>query len=119
MTTLLSKPLPLFITSDKGVSTSSRHLIITGQASTIVLITIIIKVTIVVLVLRNLWRRRGRLDEATKASLLLSNTADTGVHLTQLITESVKASIHALKLRHDHIKSHTTRKRRGSGGGWS
>ena len=54
MTTLISKLLPLFVTSDKGVSTSSRHLIITGRASTIVLITTIIKVTIVVLILKNL-----------------------------------------------------------------
>ena len=88
MTTLMSKLLPIFITSDKGVNTSSRHLIITGRASTIVLITIIIKVTIIVLVHRNLWRRRGRLDEATKVSLSLSNTVDTGVHLTQLITKA-------------------------------
>ena len=33
---------------------------------------------------------------------------DTGVHLTQLITESVKASINALKLRHNGLESHTT-----------
>ena len=54
MTTHISKLLPIFVTSDKRVSTSSRHLIITGRASTIILITIIIRVTIVVLVLRNL-----------------------------------------------------------------
>ena len=54
MTTLISKLLPLFVTSDKGVSKSSRHLIITGRASTIILITTIIKVTIVVLILKNL-----------------------------------------------------------------
>ena len=54
MTTLISKLLSLFVTSDKGVSTSSRYLIITGRASTIILITIIIRVTIVVLVVRNL-----------------------------------------------------------------
>ena len=119
MTTLISKLLPFFVTSDKEVSTSSRHLIITGRASTIVLITIIVRVTIVVLIIKNLCKKRGRLDEATKASLPSSNTADTGVHLTQLITESVKVSIHMLKLHHDRIKSHTTRKRRGSGGGWS
>ena len=45
ISTLISKLLSLFVTSDKGVSTSSRHLIIIGQASIIVLITIIIKVT--------------------------------------------------------------------------
>ena len=117
MTTLISKLLSLFVTSDKGVSTSSRYLIITGRASTIILITIIVRVTIVVLIIKNLCKKRGRLDEATKASLPSSNTADTGVHLTQLITESVKVSIHVLKLHHDRIKSHTTYKRRGSGGG--
>ena len=40
------------------------------------------------------------------------------VHLTQLITESVKASIHVHKLCHDGLKSHFACKRRGSGGGW-
>ena len=44
------------------------------------------------------------------------NTTDTSVHLTQLITESVKASIHALKLHHDHLEGHTTRERRRCGG---
>ena len=97
-------------------SNSSGQLIVTGGAS--ILILIIIRVTIVVLVLRSLWKRRGRLYKATKASLPSSNTGDTSVHLTQLITESVKASIHALKLCHDRIKSHSTRKRRRSGYGW-
>ena len=46
-----------------------------------------------------------------------------GVHLTQLITESVKASIHVLKLCHDRLEGHTTYGRRrcggrGSGRGW-
>ena len=40
-----------------------------------------------------------------------------GVHLIQLSSESVKASIHALKLRHDCLKSHTTHQRRKSRGG--
>ena len=44
---------------------------------------------------------------------------NTGVHLTQLITESVKVSIHALTLCHDSLKSHTTTRRRRSGGGRS
>ena len=69
--------------------------------------------------LRTLCRRRGRLYEATKASLSSCNTTDTGGHLTQLITESVKASIHALKLHHNCLKSHTTTRRRRSGGGWN
>ena len=47
----------------------------------------------------------------------LCNTTDTNVHLTQLITESVKASIHALKLHHDGLKSHSTTQQRRSRGG--
>ena len=46
-----------------------------------------------------------------------STTHNSG-HLTHHITESVKASIHAFKLHHDHIKRHTTRGRRRSRGGW-
>ena len=44
---------------------------------------------------------------------------NTGVHLTQLITESVKASIHVHKLYHDGLESHFTCKRRRSRGGQS
>jgi len=41
-----------------------------------------------------------------------------GVHLTQLISENVKVSIHALKLRHDDLQGHITRcRRRRSKGG--
>ena len=40
-------------------------------------------------------------------SLSTGYTTDTGVHLTQLIRERVKASIHALKLRHDGLQGHT------------
>ena len=87
-------------------SNSSSHLVVTGRASILILI-IVVGVTIIVL--RCLWKRRGRCHEATKASLLSGNTADTGVHLTQLITECVKASIHALKLCQDDLKGHTTR----------
>ena len=36
-----------------------------------------------------------------------------GVQLTQLITESVKVSIHALKLRHDIFESHTALEEEG------
>jgi len=44
----------------------------------------------------------------------------TGGHLTHIISESVKASIQALKLHHDSLKRHTTHgRRRRSGGGWS
>ena len=41
------------------------------------------------------------------------------VHLTQLITESVKVSIRAHKLCHDGLKCHSTHRRQRSGGGWS
>ena len=44
----------------------------------------------------------------TKASLSSCYTTDMGVHLTQLISESVKASIHALKLHHDCLQGHIT-----------
>ena len=87
----------------------SSHLHVTGRASILILIIIItIGVTINVIALKCLRRRRGRLYEATKASLSSMNTIDMGVHLTQLITKSVKASIHVLKLRYDHLEGHTT-----------
>ena len=95
------------------VRVSSRHFISTGRADISILSIIIVIGVIIVLgcliVLECLRRRRGRLHKATKASLSSSNTSDTGIHLTQLINESVKASIHALKLCHDHIDGHTTR----------
>ena len=118
---LLSYPklLPFFCHEWQRVRVSSRHLIITGWASISTLLIIIIVVGVIVIILECLGRRRGRLHEATKARLPSGNTADTGVHLTQRITESVKASIHALKLCHDRIKSHTTRWGRRSWGGWS
>ena len=101
----------------KGKSLRSCHLLITGRASILILLIIIITSTIIsILVLKSLWRRRGRSDEATKASLSSCNTTDTGVHLTQLITKNVTASIHALKLCHDHLKRHTTTRRKRNGG---
>ena len=98
--------------SDKGYRVSSRHLVNIGRASISILI-IIVGVGIII-VLECLKRRRGRLHKATKASLPSGNTTDTSVHLAQLITESVKVSIHALKLCHDRIKSHTSHRRRGA-----
>ena len=109
MITLISKTTSPFCHEKQRVSKSSSHHVVTGRASILILINIIVGVTIVVLVLRCLWRRRERLYEATKASLSSSNTADTGVHTTQLITECVKTSIHAQKLRHNRLESHTTR----------
>ena len=44
---------------------------------------------------------------------------DTGVHLIQLSRECIKASIYALKLRHNHLKGHTTCRRKRSGCGSS
>ena len=73
----------------KGKSLKGRHLIITRRASILILI-------ITILICRNLWRRRWRGSESTKASLPSCYTTDTGVHLTHLIGERVKVSIHVL-----------------------
>ena len=45
-------------------------------------------------------------------------TTNTGVHLTQLIIENVKVSIHALKLCQDDLQGHITKcqRRRSKGG---
>ena len=117
MTTLISKTTSPFCHDWQKVSKSGSHLIVTERASILILI-IIVGVTIIVLILRCLWRKRGRLYEATKVSPPLSNTTNIGVHLTQLIIECVKASIHALKLRHDRLEGHTTHRWR-SGCRWS
>ena len=119
MTTFIPKTtLPFFHEWQRAIN-SSGHLIVTGRASNLILIIIIVVgITIIVLVLRCLWRRRGRRHETIKASLSMSNMVDTGVHLTQLIIECVKASIHALKLRHDRLEGHTTHRWR-SGCRWS
>ena len=61
------------------------------------ILLIIIITRAIVLILESLWR----CDKATHASLSSCDTTNTGVHLTQLITKSVKASIHALKLHRD------------------
>ena len=118
MTTLIPKTTPLFCHEWQKASNSSSHLVVTRRASILILI-IIIGVTIIVLVLKCLSRRRKRRYKATKVSLSSCNMIDTSFHLTQLITECVKASIHALKLHHDRLKGHTTRKGRRSGCGWS
>ena len=99
-------------------STSSRHLIITGWASTITLISIIV-VGVIVIILGFRGRMRGGHSETTYDSLSLCDTTNTGVHLSQLITESVKTSIHVHKLCHDGLKCHSTHRGKGSGGGWS
>ena len=66
------------------------------MATLILIIITVVGVTIIIFILKCLWRRRGRLYEAIKVNLPLSNTANTGVYLTQLIIECVKANIHAL-----------------------
>ena len=103
----------------KGKSPRDRHLIITVRAS-IRIITIITVLTN--LIYRSLWRGRRRSNEAIKAKLSLWYTTDVGVHLTQLIRESVKTSTHALKLRHDSLEGHITswgRRCRGGKSSWS
>ena len=120
MTILISKLLPLFVTSDRQrVSISSRHLIITGRASTIILISILMAGAIITLILRGWWRWRGSNGETTHDSLLSCDTTNMGVHLTQLIIESVNARNHAHKLCHGCLKCHSTYRRRRSGGGWN
>ena len=96
MTTLISKTTSPFCHERQRLRVLSGHLVNTGRASISILIIII--VVGVIIVLGFLGRRRGRLHKATKASLPLGNMADMDVHMTQLITEIVKASIHALKL---------------------
>ena len=114
-TTLIIQNYSIFLSRiTKGKPLRDHHLLITERASILILILIIIISTIIAALIH---RSLGRSNETTKASLLLCNTTDTGVHLTQLITKSVKASIHMLKLRHDGLKSHTTTRRRISGGG--
>jgi len=120
MTTPITKTTPIFCHKWLRVRVSSRYLVSAGRASIYILIIIIVVRTIIVLECRRcLRRRKGRLYKATKANLLSSNTADTGVHLIQLNRECIKASIHVLKLCHDRIQSHTSHWNRGSGGGWS
>ena len=115
-TTLIIPRLSPFLSQMiKCKSLRGRHLLITGRASILILI-IIISTIIAVLICRTLRRRKGRSGETTEASLSSCNMIDTSVHLTQLITKSVKTSIHVLKLRHDDLNSHTTTRRRSEGG---
>ena len=100
-----------FCHESQKVSTSSRHLIITGRASTIVLISIITARAIVTLILRSRWRWRRSNNETTYDSLSSCDTTNVGVYLIQLITDCVKVSIHAHKLCHDGLKCHSTYKR--------
>ena len=110
------KLLSLFVTSDKGVSTSSRHLIITWRAI-IIILSIISTIGAITIILRCL--ERGSHCVTIHHNLPSCNTTDTIVHLTQLIAESVKASIHAHKLCHVGLKCDPTCGRRRHRGGWS
>ena len=109
MTNLITKTTPPFCHEWQKVRVSSRHLVNARRASiSILIIVVFVGVVIVLRCLRCLGRRRGRLHKATKESPSSSNTANTGVHLIQLNRKCIKASIHALKLRHDRIQSHTS-----------
>ena len=120
MTTLITKTTFPFCHEWQRVRVSSRHLINTGRASiSIILIIESNSIIIIILILRSLWSRWRKSNEATNDRLASCNTTNMSVHLTQLISESVKASIHALKLCHDVLKSHTARRRSGSKCGWS
>ena len=110
------KLLSLFVTSDKGVSTSSRHLIIIRRVI-IIILSIINTIGAITLILRCL--EKGSHCVTIHHNLSLCNMIDTGVHLTQLIAESVKASIHAHKLCHVGLKCDSTHQRRRRRGGWS
>ena len=95
----------------KGKSLRNGYLLITGRASVLILILIIITKTIInIFALRSLWRRRGRWrrNKATHMRLSLCDTTNMGVHLIKLSSECIKASIHMLKLHHDSLKRHTT-----------
>ena len=77
MATLISKLFPLFVTSDKGVSTLSRHLIITRRANIIILISVFTTGAIFTLILRCLGRRRRSHSETTHDSLSLCDMTNT------------------------------------------
>ena len=112
---MLTLPLNTLLLPSSQITFPWGCLIITGRASILILIIIITINSI--LILRSLWRRRWRSNKATKAILSLCNTTNTCVYLIQLNSESIKMSIYALKLHHDYLKSHTTHRRRRSGGG--
>ena len=112
---LFQNYFPFLSRMTKGKSLRGCHII---RVSILILIPIIIISTIIAfLICWSLQKRRESSCETTDASLSSCNMTDTGVHLTQLITESVKVSIHALKLPHDGLKSHITTRGRRSGGG--
>ena len=92
----------------KGKSLKGRHLVLTGRVSLILII-------INHIIMRGLWRRRGRRSIANHTSLFTGNATDSSVNLTHLICEIVKTttkvSLHLPKLRHDGLEGHTTNRR--------
>ena len=106
-TTVIQNYSPFLSWMTKGKSLRGHHLIISRKASIIILIT------------WSLWKRRWRRSETTKASLLTSNATDASVHLTHLIGEIVKMSIHPLKLGDYGLQGHISCRRRRSRGGRS
>ena len=108
-TRLLSKPklLPIFVTNNKGqVTKRSSSLEELASSSSAPASSSEVS-------------REGRRCKASHASLSTGNANNSGVHLTHLICEIVKTSIHPLKLFHDSIKSHTSYRGRKSRGGRS
>ena len=119
MTTLIIKTTPPLCHEWQMVRVSSRHFVITGWASISIILIIGRINTVGPITLICKGHRSGRCGVIAHLSLASSNTANTGVHLTQLITESVEVSIHVLKLRHDVLECHFARRRGGSGCRWS
>ena len=120
MTTLITKTTSPFCHEWQRVRVSSRHLVIVGWAC--IAIILIIKGSSIIIISITLIRKghkSGRHGITTHLNLTSSNAAYMGVHLTQLITESVEASIHVLKLHHDVLECHSTHRRGGNGCGWS
>ena len=110
--TIYTSPFLSQMTKDNSLK--GHHLVITGWASTI----------LIIIIERGLWRRRGRRSKTCHASLSASNAAHSIVHVTHLINEIVKTttkvSLHLLKLLHDGLEDHTTsRGGRRSGRGWN
>ena len=119
MTTLISKLLPFFVTSDKGHVNQVDISSLLGE-------------------LASLSSSASSLSEPSPLSsseagrdgeeATMKTTHDSmsscyitnpGVHLTQIIIECVKASIHAHKLCHGGLKCHYNRRRRRCRGVWS
>ena len=112
--------LPLFCHEWQRVRVSSKRLIIAGWAS-----------IAFILISRSSHQHHSHLQGPQEWKAWYNHPSQPGIeqcsqhrcspntHLTQLITENVKASIHALKLHHDVLKCHPAHRKWGSGCGWS